>query len=647
MATRKASRMGRPAIIAGRMLRTSGRLVNGDGLGDLAAAHAELASRKSFTDALLETIDVGIVSCDADGVFVVSNRAEREMFGLQTGIDGLVSSQIASRIDVFEHGRKLDAGDYPLLRALRGDPVTRLDVVAGPAGGPYRDIVVRGRQITSAAGDVIGAVAALTDVTADRVASRALAEEHRRLAEAQRLGQVGSFEYDFCTDVWTFSDQMCRLWGLEPGALTPQLILELIYPEDVAFATNSWHAALESGGTYTCEYRIRRVHDGAERLLRSNVEVERDSDGRPLQGRGTLLDVTELNAAEQAARRANAFFDAVLTAIPDSTFVTDVRTGTVIYRSRGRGVLGYDNEKLSSFDAQGILALVHPDDIRQLAAFRAAALELGDGQVEQAQYRARHADGRWRWLSHRITPFRRDGDGRVCEVLAVIRDVTDVVEAEQRLVHAARHDYLTGLPNRALIVERLGAALTRPDCEGLEVAVLFCDLDGFKRVNDNGGHGAGDAVLIEVARRVSAVLRDGDVVARVGGDEFVIVIEPWVRGRTRGANPAQEDRRSTDRRAGCPAVSVAGRVIEALRQPVRVGGVDYPVTASIGITYARVDARRDGAATADDVLHQADTAMYQAKARGRNRLEIFDHISGELDAVSRLGRGAEVTTSQG
>ncbi|MGH8889460.1 MAG: diguanylate cyclase domain-containing protein [Acidothermaceae bacterium] len=581
---------------------------------------------------MLETIDVGIVSCDADGVFVVSNRAEREMFGLETGIDGLVAAQINSRIDVFEDGRKLDAAEYPLLRTLRGEPVTHLDVVAGPAGGPYRNIVVRGRQITGAAGEVVGAVAALTDVTADRVASRALVEEHRKLTEAQRLGQVGSFEYDFATDGWTFSDQMCRLWGLEPGGLTPQLIMKLIYPDDAASATNSWHAALESDGIHTCKYRIHRADDGAERLLRSNIEVERDSDGEPLQGRGTLLDVTELNAAEQSARRANAFFDAVLTAIPDSTFVTDVRNGAVIYGSRGHGVLGYENDELGSLGAAGTLALVHPDDTRRLAAFRSAALQLGDGQVQQTQYRALHADGRWCWLSHRVTPFRRDDDGRVLEVLAVVRDVSDVVEAEQRLVHAARHDYLTGLPNRALLVERLGAALTRSDREGREVAVLFCDLDGFKRVNDNGGHGAGDAVLIEVAKRMSAVLRGGDVVARVGGDEFVILVEPWNRASSAEAPTPQGNRRASDRVAQSSAVGVAERVIEGLRRPITAYGTDYLVTASIGITYARVDAHRDGAATADDVLHQADAAMYHAKAHGKNRLEIFDHISGELDA---------------
>jgi len=191
------------------------------------------------------------------------------------------------------------------------------------------------------------------------------------------------------------------------------------------------------------------------------------------------------------------------------------------------------------------------------------------------------------------------------------------------LTHAALHDDLTGLPNRALLVDRLDAALTRSGHDQREVAVLFCDLDGFKFVNDTSGHAAGDQVLREIGHRLTAVLRDGDTVARVGGDEFVIVIEPWNRPEKADPRGARTVQAHADRGL---AVHVADRVAAAVRRPVTVDGVDHVVTASVGITYAQLGPVGDApAVTAEQVLHHADTAMYLAKGRGKDRFEIYVH----------------------
>ncbi|MGH9083637.1 MAG: diguanylate cyclase domain-containing protein, partial [Acidimicrobiales bacterium] len=576
---------------------------------------------RRFTDAMLETIEVGIVSCDADGVLVVGNRAERQMFALDAGIDGQPMNYLDERIDVYDGGQRLEPDEYPLMRALRGEDVSRIEVLAGPAGGPYRELEVRGRQITGGGGEVLGAVAALTDVTAERVAQRELAAEHRRLAEAQRLGNLGSFELDVAGDRWTFSDHLCVLWGLEPGTVDATRIHDLIVEEDRPRILDCWRSACRDGGIAGTDVRITRAGDGAERLIRVNLEVELAEDGRPVQVRGTHLDVTDLDAAETAAQRANAFFGAVMSATPDHTFVTDLSDGRVIYASPGKEVLGLASEELATLGLDEMVALAHPDDRQALEQATVAAVDLGDGEVGTVQYRARHADGRWRWLSQRMTPFRRDGAARVVEVLAVVRDTTEVVEAHERLVHAARHDYLTGLPNRSLLVERLEAALRQAERERREIAVLFCDLDGFKEVNDAGGHAAGDAVLAQVAQRMVAVVRDRDVVARVGGDEFVIIVEPWNRSIAGdGDAPAP----------GAPARwlarHVADRVVEALRRPFVVDGATFPVTVSIGIAHAD-PARMSGARpalTADLVLYRADMAMYRAKERGKDQVGVFD-----------------------
>jgi len=209
--------------------------------------------------------------------------------------------------------------------------------------------------------------------------------------------------------------------------------------------------------------------------------------------------------------------------------------------------------------------------------------------------------------------FRRDDTGTVVEVLGVLRDVSDVVQAEERLTHDALHDALTGLPNRALLLDRLEAALLRSAREDSQIAVLFCDLDGFKYVNDMAGHAAGDAVLIETARRLRGVVREGDTVARVGGDEFVLIVEPWGRA-LRHDDISPESDRGRDL-----TVKLADRVIRAIQEPFTVHGVTHEISVSIGVSYpCGADMARAG-----DVIEEADAAMYLAKSQGKNRVEVF------------------------
>jgi diguanylate cyclase (GGDEF)-like protein len=162
-----------------------------------------------------------------------------------------------------------------------------------------------------------------------------------------------------------------------------------------------------------------------------------------------------------------------------------------------------------------------------------------------------------------------------------------------QLEHRAFHDGLTGLPNRALFRERIGHALRRRSQAGTPLALLFIDLDDFKTVNDQLGHAIGDDLLVAVARRLLTCIRDEDTVARLGGDEFAILLE---------RAPGHE-----------VAVRVAGRILEAMRPPFTLGGAE--VRASVGVTVS-------DATEVDDVLREADVAMYTAKARGKGRYEL-------------------------
>jgi diguanylate cyclase (GGDEF)-like protein/PAS domain S-box-containing protein len=206
-------------------------------------------------------------------------------------------------------------------------------------------------------------------------------------------------------------------------------------------------------------------------------------------------------------------------------------------------------------------------------------------------------NGRRYWFQSRAVPEFR-GDGTVEHVLVMNTDITAVKRSEAELAHQALHDPLTGLANRTLLRDHLEGALARTRRRPATLAVLFLDLDRFKLVNDSLGHDAGDHLLVEVAARLSHLVRDGDTVARLGGDEFVILVE---------------DLHSPDE-----PVHLATRIREAFHRPVTIGGNEVFTSASIGIAVARRGSDADG------LLRDADAAMYLAKARGRDRYELFD-----------------------
>ncbi len=188
-------------------------------------------------------------------------------------------------------------------------------------------------------------------------------------------------------------------------------------------------------------------------------------------------------------------------------------------------------------------------------------------------------------------------DGQVETIAFTARDIVAIKAAEARMRHLASHDALTGLPNRMLLSDRLDQALHRHRRHGSGVALMFCDLDGFKRINDEHGHETGDALLAAVARRMRETVRETDTVARLGGDEFVVLCEGWA--------------------AEIDLERIAGRIVEAVARPITVTGRRLDVGVSIGVAVAGRDSD-----SYDALMALADVAMYRAKESGRGRYEM-------------------------
>ena len=258
-----------------------------------------------------------------------------------------------------------------------------------------------------------------------------------------------------------------------------------------------------------------------------------------------------------------------------------------------------------------ILSFVHPEDRASFDGFLRARFD--DGAPATLRARLRHADGRWRYLET-IAENRFD-DPAVEGLVLNMRDVTDRRQFEQELRHQAFHDALTGLANRDLFDDRLRHAIAGILRMERAVAVLFLDLDDFKTLNDSLGHRAGDALLKVVATRILALVRPNDTAARLGGDEFAVLLD--------GVQHDDE------------AHGIAARVLEALTDPFTIDERELRVTASIGIAFS------DGSVQAEDILRNADMAMYAAKQRGKGSIQAFEQRMHHR-ALKRLELGSEL-----
>jgi diguanylate cyclase (GGDEF)-like protein/PAS domain S-box-containing protein len=284
-----------------------------------------------------------------------------------------------------------------------------------------------------------------------------------------------------------------------------------------------------------------------------------------------------------------------------------VRWSDELYR-----IVGVER-KTFEINADSFYARVPPEERATIE--RTIEATLRTTEPFQLEHRVVHGDGSVRTLDSRGR-VELDGDGRVVRLLGTAQDITERRAAERLLEHQALHDPLTGLPNRALFLDRLGHALTRARRPGTSLAVYFCDVDDFKDVNDSLGHDAGDELLVALPPRLREGLRAGDTVARFGGDEFVILCE--------------------ELDSEGEAIRIAERIGAAFALPFELDGRPHHLSVSVGVVFVRA-----GEASATEVLRDADAAMYRAKGSGKGRFELFD-AQMRASLVARLQTEADL-----
>lgn len=459
------------------------------------------------------------------------------------------------------------------------------------------------------------------DVTRATLAERALRESEDHYRTAVDLNPEVMWLADPEGNIIEFGPRWLEMVELDTEQTLGQGWASVVHPDDLAPTIADWTRSLKSGEPLDITYRIR-LRNGDYRWMRARAAARRDKLGQIVRWYGTLEDIHDRRVAEAALRESEAFARSILEASTMAIEVLDREGRLIFMNGPGIRIMEVDN-----FEAIRGLSFDQfwPED--QRVAIRAAIAAAQQGETVRHTLFGPTAKGKARWWDISVSPIL-GADGTVARLLALSRDVTEakqneaeVVAGAKRLEYLARHDTLTGLPNRMHFQEGMDAALLGLNA-GRTLAVLSIDLDDFKLVNDTLGHLAGDVLLREVAGRLNRCASKRDLVARLGGDEFALLM-PVER---------PED-----------AATMAQAILAALAIPFQIDGETVSIGASIGIAIAP----RDGLTT-ETLLQYADVALYRVKSEKGRDFRFFEPAMDQAlrerremkrDLSLALGRG--------
>lgn len=566
---------------------------------ELKLSNRTAAEREEFTHCLLESSEDCITVFDLEGHLRFMSRG------------GLRAMNIAD----FGAVEGCDWTDYwsstgkeaqKAIESARNGGIGRFQGFGATAAGLQKwwDVVVT--SIMTRDGAPQGFLCIARDITQLRQTEQSLRKSEKRLRTlvdvlplSSTSPQVVWFstpdgEFTYCNDVWY------EYTGLRPDTGNKGL-LAVVHPLHREQALEQWKEVLAKDNSFELEVPLRRASDGAHRWFIIRGQPLKNEQGKVEQWFGIAMDIHERKQSEQALSESEERLKLALKAAHMIAWEFNPQTGATTRSDNSLALLGIKPGIDRTF-----MTGIYPDDRQKVEDFL-QRIQVSGSDAMECRYVL--PSGEVRWLRARAEKAGVD------RIVGVTFDISEQKEAEEEIWRSANHDGLTGLPNRNLFQHRLEAALTAAKQSGTSVSLLLIDLDDFKDINDTLGHDAGDALLQETARRLSAMVRGCDTVARIGGDEFaVLVVDPLkLENATRLGN----------------------LISEMLRQPFTYQKRTLVNRVSIGIA-----AFPDHDGTPAELVKDADIAMYQAKSQGRNRVITYStEMRQAIEQRVSLGRG--------
>jgi diguanylate cyclase (GGDEF)-like protein/PAS domain S-box-containing protein len=487
-----------------------------------------------------------------------------------------------------------------LERALQGEESAYERVLRLPTGAErWVRVRVTPRKED---GRVVGYYVVSTDIHEIKVAQAAVEEKERQLRQVIDSIPTPMVYCDAERRYRYVNDAFLEYAGQPAEKVIGRNALEL-FGEDRAHSFDPVFERVRQGETVATE-RLIKYADGRERWMFVRLTPRMDEQGRFIGFYSTTSDIHEQKVVEHELRRTNSILSAHFDNTPLAVIEWDTELRVVRWSGQAEAIFGWTAAESLGRRLDGWRHAYEEDADAAARMIR----DLVEGRTRHATllHRNYRKDGSVIWVEWHSSAMR-DESGRVISILSLAQDVSSRIQAEERLQYMATHDGLTALPNKVLLNDRLEAALARAHRGRSRVGVMFLDLDHFKDVNDTLGHRVGDLLLKEVSRRIRATLRQSDVLARISGDEFVVVLEDL---------PDE----------GAPEL-VAHKILDEVRRPFQVEGHDIHVSGSLGLSLYPEDGD-----DAETLLKNADAAMYHAKELGRNAFRMFSVELGERRA---------------
>ena len=430
------------------------------------------------------------------------------------------------------------------------------------------------------------------DITQRKKAEDTIRTSEEQLRMVLEGAELGYWDWNMVTGQVDRNERWAKILGYNYEEIkhNTQQWADFVHPDDREKAWQSiYDVTCGRSETHKLEYRMLHKEGGFRWILDQAKVMQRNAEGNPIRMSGTHIDITERKQAEiQLQLAANVFRYA-----REGITITDAEANIIDVNDTFAQITGYDRADVLGQNPRILKSGIHTPEF--YAAMWESIRKFGfwSGEIWN-----RRKSGEVYAELLTISAVL-DNQGQTQNYLALFTDITSIKKYQQELERIAHFDPLTELPNRVLLADRLNQAMIQAERRHQSLAVIYLDLDGFKAVNDSKGHQTGDELLILISQRMKEVLREGDTLARIGGDEFIAVLVDL-----ENLNDCEP---------------ILDRLLQAAASPIIIGETVLQVSASIGLTFYPKDN-----VDADLLMRHADQAMYTAKQSGKNRYHLFD-----------------------